>query len=291
MRTAGAYRFLAGWLVVLACSPSAEAPTDELRVISLAPSITRVVQALGAEDSLVAVDGFSRRLPGLGKLPSVGGLFNPDLERTLELRPTVLLAVRSARQHPFIEQLRARGVRVAEIEPYTLEEVLGSFRTIGTLVGRNAEADELVAEVRRDLEEVATSVHGLERRSVVVVIERDPLYVIGGGSFANTLIETAGGRNAFVELDSPYPPVSLESLADRAPDVILDTVIDPDAGPEARRVVEAYWKRFGWVRRVEAFPAGLATLPGPELAEGARLLAAHIHPDRPRGGRGTGVAP
>ena len=284
-------RFLAGWLVVFACSPSPEIPEGELRVISLAPSITRVLQALGAADSVVAVDGFSRRLPGLERFPSVGGLFNPDLERTLELRPTVVLAVRSARQHPYMKQLRARGVRVEEIEPYTLEEVLESFRTIGALVGRDAEADRLIADIRRDLEEVAASVRGLDRRSVVVVIERDPLYVIGGGSFANALIETAGGRNAFAELDSPYPPVSLESLADRAPDVILDTVIDPDAGADARRAVEAYWQRFGWVRRVEAFPAGLATLPGPELADGASLLAARIHPDRSGGEREAEVAP
>jgi iron complex transport system substrate-binding protein len=182
-----------------------------------------------------------------------------------------------------MQQLRSRGVRVAEIEPYTLDEVLESFRTIGALVDRDAEAEALVARVRRELDGVAASVRELERRSVAVVIERDPLYVIGGGSFANALIEAAGGRNIFADLEAAYPQISLESLAARTPDVIVDTVIDADAGPEARRSVEAYWLRFGWVRRVEAFPPGLATLPGPELADGARLLATLLHPSHPGG--------
>jgi iron complex transport system substrate-binding protein len=274
--------------MLLACAPSSGPPTAELRVISLAPSITRILQALGAESSLVAVDGFSKRSVGLERVPSVGGLFNPDLERAVELQPTLVLAVRSARQHPFLAQLRARGVHVEEIEPHTLEEVLDSFQTIGALVGRDAEAERLVKRVRGERAEEAASVRGLDRPTVVVVIERDPLYVIGGGSFGNALIEAAGGRNAFADLDSPYPQVSLESLADRTPALLLDTVIDRDAGAEARRRVERYWRRFGWIRRVEAFPPGLATLPGPEMAEGARLLATLIHRGPANGGGDPG---
>ncbi len=250
-------------------------------MISLAPSVSRVIAALGATDVLVAVDRFSHRLPEFGDLPSVGGLFNPDLERTLELDPTLVIAVRSAQQNAYLEQLRRRGVRVEAIEPYTLDEVLASFTEIGAWVDREAEAEQLVAEIRQGLAEVRKGVAGRDEVGVVLVVEREPLYVAGGGSFVDELITVAGGRNLFAELEAPFPRVGMEALASRSPELILDTLYDPEAGPEAPAQVVAHWRRFGWVRRVEPFPPGLATLPGPDLVEGARALAARIHPPEP----------
>ena len=249
----------------------------EHHIISLSPSLTRVVVALGAAADIVAVDRFSRQLPGLGGLPSLGGVFNPDLERTLELRPTLVLAVGGAQQAPFFEQLRSRGVRVEEIEAYTLDEVVESFRAVGGFIGREAEAALLVARVRAELAEVGASVEGLPRPSVAVVIERDPLYVVGGGAFIDALIGVAGGENVFSDLDMPYPRVSVEALADRAPDLILDTFFDPARGPDAVTDVQSYWQRFAWVERAEPFPFA-ATHPAPNLTDTARLLRARIHP-------------
>lgn len=263
----------------LGCSPENAPLTDGQRIVSLSPSISRVLLALGADDEIVAVDRFSRELPGLEALPSLGGLFSPDLERALELRPSLVLAVSSAQQTPFFNQLRARGVRVEEIEVYTLGEVLESFGRIGRYVGRSAEADALLARTRDELAEIAASVKGLPRRSVALVLERDPLYVAGRGAFIHALIETAGGENVFADLAEPYPRVSLEVLAERAPDLILDTFFDPEGGTEAEDEVRRYWRRFGWVRRVDPFPPGMATLPAPNLTEGARLLRSRIHPE------------
>lgn len=261
----------------LGCGPEARPLADDPRIVSLSPAITLVLLALGARDEIVAVDRFSRELSGLEAVPSLGGLFSPDLERAVELRPSLVLAVDSAEQRTFFDQLRARGVRVEEIEAYTLAEVLESFRRIGGFVGREAEADALVARVRGELAEIAASVEGLPPRSVVIVLEHDPLYVAGRGAFVHDLIEVAGGVNVFGDLDKPYPRVSLEALAERAPEIILDTCLDSTGGVQAEEEVRAYWQRFGWVRRVEPFPAGAATLPGPNLSQGARLLRDRIH--------------
>jgi iron complex transport system substrate-binding protein len=256
---------------------SNEDSTQEQRIVSLSPSLTRLLVALGAGDELVAVDRFSRKLPDLEELPSLGGVFNTDLERTLELRPTLVLAVRSEQQAGFFDQLRSRGVRVEEVEVYTLEEVLDSFLRVGEYVDRRAKAEALVAQVGAELSEVRASVAGLSLRSVAVVIERDPLYVVGGGAFLDTLIAVAGGENVFADLHSPYPRVSLEALADRAPDLILDTFFDPARGRDVVADVQSYWRRFTWVRRAEPFPFA-ATHPAPNLSESARLLRARIHP-------------
>jgi ABC-type Fe3+-hydroxamate transport system substrate-binding protein len=237
-----------------------------------------VIQALGAGDRLVGVDEFSRRLPGNERLPSVGGLFSPDLERTLELAPSAVLSVRSAEQQAYVASLRARGVRVEEFEVYTLEEVLGSFERIGVLVERAEQARALALRVRAELASVAASVAGLPRPTVALVLERDPLYVAGGGGFTHALLEAAGARNAFGDLAAPYPRVSLESLADRAPDLVLDSTSDADAGDGAAAEVAAYWSRHRWVRRAAPLARDVVTLPGPDLGASARLLAAAIHP-------------
>jgi ABC-type Fe3+-hydroxamate transport system substrate-binding protein len=270
--------------LLLACRAQERAgDAGELRVISLSPSTTDIVVALGRRDALVGVDQFSHALPGMQDLPSLGGLFAPDLERAVELRPTLVLGVRSESQGAFFAQLRARGVRVHEIDSSgSLEEVLGTYVAIGAELGRDPEARALVARVREQLDVIARSVADRERPSVALVVEREPLYVAAGGSFASALIDAAGGRNVFADLPQPYPQVSLELLAERAPDVLIDSTQGTASGPDAERAARAHWSRFGWVRRVELVAPGVMTQPGAQLAEAARILRARIHPELDR---------
>lgn len=247
--------------------------------MSLSPSLTEVLLALGMRERIVGVDQFSRALPGCESIPSLGGLFAPDLERTLELRPTLVVGVRSESQAAFFAQLAARGVAVQEIDTSgSLDAVLANYETLGALVGRAADGRALAVKVRSDLAAVAASVASRPRPSVALVVERDPLYVAAGGSFATALIDAAGGRNVFADLARSYPQVSLELLAERAPDVLIDsTQTAQDA--ETQRAAREYWGRFAWAKRVELVPPGVATLPGAELARAAELLRARIHPE------------
>ncbi len=260
----------------LACGPTAQPAKDELRVISLSPALTRIVLALGAVDALVGVDRYSQRLDGLEEKPSLGGLFTPDLERAVELRPTLILAVDSAQQRGFLQQMAARGVRVETFAGRDLCDVLESFERVGRLVGAPEKGRALAADVRGELERMEREAPD-DPPSVAVVIETEPLYVVGGGSFVDDLIRAAGAANAFGDLAAPYPQVSLEVLAERAPDVLLDTTFDAaeiETGGEAR----AYWARFAWAGRVEVLPQGILTLPGPDLVEAAQLLRERVQP-------------
>lgn len=290
MRTPHSARRLAlAVVLVLACrAREPELESGELRVISLSPSATDIVVALGRRDALVGVDQYSQALAGSGDaLPSLGGLFAPDLERALELEPTLVLGVRGENQAAFFAQLRARGVRVYEIDSSgSLESVLGTYEEIGRQLGRESEARALVAQVREQLDAVSHSVEGLGRPGVALVVEREPLYVAAGGSFASALIEAAGGRNIFADLPSAYPQVSLELLAERAPDVLIDSTQSQTLDAAAERDARAYWSRHDFVRRVELVPPGVATLPGAQLAEGARILRARVHPEL-----GAGASP
>ena len=156
--------------------------------------------------------------------------------------------------------MRARGVWVETFDGHRLDEVLESFRRIGVLLDRRDEGAALAERVTHELE-VLRAEAGTVTPSVVVVVEADPLYVVGGGSFVSELIEIAGGRNAFADLELAYPRVSLEALADRAPDVLIDTTADATVGPQAAPAAEAYWGRFRWIQRVEVLPQGILTLP------------------------------
>jgi ABC-type Fe3+-hydroxamate transport system substrate-binding protein len=255
-----------------------ERPAGAQRVISLSPAVTEVLVALGAAGDLVGVDRFSLQVPGVGDVPSLGALFSPDLERAIEAEPTLVFGVAGQQQQGFFEYLRARGVRVETLSPYTLTEVLDSYAQIGALVGRADEGAALRDAVERELAEIRASVRGTTP-SVAVVLERQPLYVVGGGSFVSELIEAAGGRNAFADLDAPYPVVSLEVLAERAPAVLVDTSVAVAAGGEAA-VAEAreHWSVLPHPGRVETVPQGVVTLPGARLAEAARILRDKIHP-------------
>ncbi len=266
---------LAAALLALACGPAPAPPGDELRVISLSPALTRILLALGVSDEIVGVDRYSRRLDPMRDTPSLGGLFAPDLERAIELSPTLALAVESAQQMLFLEQLHARGVRVETFRGHTLEDVLASFRRVGELVGRSERGALLADEVQRELAQLAAAANGTSP-SVAVILESDPLYVVGGGSFVNDLIEAAGGHNAFADLAAPYPRVGLEVLADRAPDVLLDTTFDESRMASAEAEARAHWARFPWVTRVEVLPQGILTLPGPDLPAAAQLLRERI---------------
>ena len=266
-------------LVAAACRPREAAPPRELRVVSLSPSTTGVLLALGVRRQIVGVDRFSAERPDCAGIPALGGLFAPDLERTLELRPSLVVGVRSESQASFFDALRARGIAARELETGgSLDSVLANYEVLGALVGRRDAGHALAGQVRGQLDAIARSVAGRPRVKVALVVERDPVYVVAGGSFASALIEIAGGANVFADLPRTYPEVSLELLAERAPELLIDST-QSERGSDAQAAARDYWRRVAAVKRVELLPPGVATLPGAELARGAELLRSRIHPE------------
>jgi len=265
-------------VVVLAAACAAEpvpVVPGEVRILSLSPAVTEVLVALDARDELVGVDRYSLALPGVGDVPSLGALFSPDLERALELRPTLVFGVTGEHQRAFFDKLRAGGVRVETLSPYTLDEVLTSYERVAELIGRPQAGIEMARRAREDLDSLRASVSD-EVRSVAIVLERDPLYVVAGGSFVSELVEIAGGRNVFADLGAAYPVVSVEVLVERAPQVLIDTTLPADADAATLQAARDRWHSLPWRGRVETVPQGMVTLPGARLAEAARMLRARI---------------
>ncbi len=246
------------------------------RIVSLNPSLTAIIVALGAGTLLVGVDDFSAKAQReVAHLPRVGGLYNPSLEAVVALEPDLVVLVPSVEQRAFREQLAAVRVRSLEFNPKRFDEVLETIAALGREIDREPAARARIAEVHRVRTAIERAVAGQTRRRAVLVLQRDPLYVVGAENFIDDMLWAAGAVNLSAALGEIYPRASLEWLIDAAPEVILDTSEDPMPTGE----YWAQWPSLPAVRegRVVQLPAGLATLPGPFLDRALRALAVALH--------------
>jgi iron complex transport system substrate-binding protein len=246
------------------------------RIVSLNPSLTAILVALGVEDRLVGVDVWSHRQnPELEALPTVGGLYNPSLEALVAARPDLVVFVPSAEQREFHARLTGLGIRVEAFDPVRFDDVLDSIERLGRITGREAQARERTGRIRAVRAELERAAAGRPTPRTVLVIQRDPLFVVGGDNFIDEMLASVGAENVARGWDEPYPRISLEWLVAQAPEVILDSTRDAEPA-------QTYWARFESLPavrtgRIVSLPVGTATLPGPALDDALRLLARSVH--------------
>jgi iron complex transport system substrate-binding protein len=264
-------RRLALALGLLAAAPAfAEAPAQ--RVVSLNPSLTAIAVALGARAQLVGVDDYSARTPAAAGLPTVGGLYDPSLESVIGLAPDLVVLVVSAEQRGFRERLEALGVPCLALDPVSFDDVLGVIETLGAKLGREREAATRVAAIRRTRARVEAAARELPVLRGVLVLQRDPLFVAGAGTFVDEMLHALRIDNVASRQPGPWPRLSREWLLAAAPELILDAAPEPEPA-------KSYWSRWASLPavaggRVVEVPQGIATLPGPALDEALLVLAA-----------------
>ena len=251
----------------------AERDTPHLRVVSLAPSATEIVAALGLVDRLVARTPYCTHPPAVRHVPAIGGLVDLDVERLVALRPDrILIAGRSRLQ---AEKLRAAGLAYTSLPDESLEDVFASIRIAGRVLGRPATARRLAAAIRADLDRVRKAYAGLARRRVLIVLGQlsdppRPPFVAGPGSFYDDLLRLAGQRNAAPASLGAFAPLSLEAIVRADPEVIIQLAPDAKrAVPQAQAL--ARWRRVGPIsavrsKRVRTLAGAVYYVPGPRVA-------------------------
>ena len=249
------------------------------RIVALVPSITDLILALGESDRLVARTRYDTD-PRLAALPAVGGGLDPNIEAIIALRPDLVVVWPGADQ-PLIGQLDAAGIAVYGAGSQSLEDQERHTRQIGRLLGVEARADSLLAHLDSSFAALATALAGVPVISALYVAWHDPPMTTGPGTFVDSIMSVAGGRNIFDDATSDWPQVNMEEIVSRDPDVlILPVPVTGDSGAIAWVHQTPGWRDLRAVRtgRVLLVDSELFSRPGPRIIDAANQLAELLHP-------------
>ncbi|HTD32269.1 MAG TPA: helical backbone metal receptor [Candidatus Elarobacter sp.] len=240
------------------------------RIVSLVPSLTEDLFAVGAGSSVVGVSQYTDYPPEAKRLPQVASFAAINAERVVALHADLAIGIPA--QERLAGDLRRAGVRVELIRDDTFADIFSDLSTVGDLTGHAAEARALIARLHARTAMLTRSVKRRARKpSVFVVLGVAPVYTVGQGSYIATLIEMAGGRNAAADVNAPYARYSAEALVARQPDLL---VVDPDV--RLNDVLsEPPWNALRAVRehRVHTLPdAAILERPGPRYNDGLAWL-------------------
>lgn len=243
-------------------------PERASRVVTLAPSLTDIVVALGGRSTLVGVSNFDDA-PELQLLPRVGGYSDPSAETVIRLTPDLLLCQPSPGNKGAVETI-ARKVSVQLFRLDSLADVAHAVERIGHLLGRDGDALRLNASIEGARLNAREAARKRSRRiKAVVLFDTGALIAAGPGSFVHELLEDAGVQNLVDKAPQPYPKVPLETLLLRGPDVVFIAPAmngrDPlDGVPEELRRVARPLASSGFLR------------PGPGVIEALEELEKHV---------------
>lgn len=261
-------------------------PQNPQRVVSLAPSNTEILFAIGAGEQVVGRDEFSDYPAEAADIPSVGGSFGDyNMEAIVDLNPDLVLA--SELNTPeFVKSLEDLGLVVYYLKnPVELEGMYVNLEKVGRLTGREAEAMELISSLQARVAAVDEALGQASDEPLVFyeIDATDPAapYTAGPGTFIDTLLQRAKGRNLGAILPGQYGQISLEELIVQDPEVILlgDSVW---GGVTAESVAQrAGWEVLSAVQSGQIYPFddNLVSRPGPRLVDGYEALARALHPD------------
>ncbi|MFP6641463.1 MAG: helical backbone metal receptor [Myxococcota bacterium] len=271
--TGGTLLWLGLWMMAGVAGP---VRAENTRIVSLNPSLTSILVVLGAADRLVGVDDYSaQEIEEVSALPRVGGLFNPSLEAVVGLKPDLVVLVPSAEQRDFQARLAALGIRVETFENVRFDQVLENIERLGVLADRRDAAARRIHDISRVRETARVLTGGRDPQKVLMVLQRDPLYVVGHGNFMAEMVTGLGARNGAASFSEPYPRVAREWLVESAPDILID--LSPDTGDPA-----AFWSRWPSIPavaqgRIVRLDPGLIGMPGPYLDRATLQLAASLY--------------
>ncbi|HVJ90523.1 MAG TPA: helical backbone metal receptor [Labilithrix sp.] len=274
-----------------ACSKSKAAPASTAtRIVSLSPSTTEAVFAVGAGDKMVGRSRYCDYPVEARKLPEVGGYVDPSFEAILGLRPDLVIGARGPAGSTLADKLTARGIATYFPPTESFEAIDALILGLAERTGRADAGREVVERIHARLAAVARAVARGPRARVLMVFGLEPLSVAGPGSFPDEMIRRAGGINVITE-GGAYPTIGIERVLALDPDVVVNAAM-----MEERASERLHKNAPGW-SHVRAVTNGrLATLtdeavlrPGPRIAEGVAMLARAIHPDVPIEGETAGA--
>jgi iron complex transport system substrate-binding protein len=259
-----------------------QAESRKPRYISLAPSTTEILFALGLGDDIVGVSSYCDYPPEAKEKEKVGTFIQPNIEKIVFLKPDYIFCT-GLKQAPAVSALKRLGLKVYVSDPSSISELLSSINDIGDITGKTKEAESLTSNMQRQIEEISSKVSLVptaKRTKVFIEIWHDPLTTAGIGSFVDGLLTLAGGVNIANDTKSAYSIFSPEEVIKRDPDCIIITYMDK------RNALASMKKRFGWSgiaavknnRVYDDIDSNLLLRPGPRIVEGLKEIQKRLYP-------------
>ena len=250
------------------------------RIISLAPSVTEILFALGLDEEIVGVTEFCDYPPQALEKPKVG-YSKPNLESIVALQPDLLVAPKSFMRVDFLQKLEQLKIATFVLEAHTVEEIMAHIQMLGRMVGRSQEGNEQTTTLRKQISTLSEKLEGLPRPTMLYVLNSDPLITVGPGSFIHHLIELAGGRNAAEAATTSYPRLTMEEVLRQNPDYLVFPVGRFEGIPQSE---QDSWKRWSTLNAVKynrlfQVQSDLLNRPGPRIIEGLEQLVNILHPE------------
>ncbi|WOX55299.1 cobalamin-binding protein [Methanoculleus palmolei] len=255
------------------------------RIVSLAPSNTEILYALGLGDRIVGVADYSNYPPEASDKPTVGGYSSVNLERVVAAEPDLVVAALGNTEE-VIDRLRGLGMTVLYLDPQTIDDVLKDIELVGAATGQEEQASALALDLQNRTRAVTDKTGDLaEKPSVAHVVWHDPIWVSGRGTFQDEVITMAGGTNAFGSVDE-WSIVGLEEFIATDPEYII---VSSGTGmtEEEQNVIYNYFINESRMQNLEAvrnnhvyvIDADIISRGGPRIVDALEEVAGDIHPD------------
>jgi iron complex transport system substrate-binding protein len=271
-------------VIVLLCALAVPAAAAPRRIVSLAPSVTETLFALGVGDRVVGVSSYCDYPEAATHIDKVGTFLQPNVERILARRPDLVIAVPSPGNRAPVERLRDLGLRVLIVNPERIAEILDAIRGIADAVGEPDAGARLIADIERDVRAVEARVAGATPVRTLLLVGRAPFVAAGAGTYQDELVTRGGGVNIAAQTGQHWPNLSLEYIVAQAPQVIIDASMGSEEAADGGAAV-ALWNDFPTLpavrdHRIHGYRAYELLRPGPRVAETLARVARFLHPER-----------
>ena len=257
------------------------------RIISTSPAITETLFELGLRDRVIAVSDFCQYPEEACKLPSIGGMLNPNMEKVVFLTPDLII------HQPGNQRLRNNaksvGIKMLELRMGNLEEIFESIKKLGVVLNCQEQANKLTLQLTKGIDFYQERLKDLPRKEVLLLLgdSSDPardLYAAGPGTFLNELLNLSGGKNIIGISPSRYPKLSKEYIIEKSPEIIIEASPKSNLSQQEIDIRIKEWNRFPTIeavkkRQIYFIGADYILIPGPRLIKIIEQFSKAIHPN------------
>jgi len=283
---------LAASLVLAVLTPAATgvvtgAADNPQRIISLVPATTEMLFVMGAGGRIAGVSNYDRFPPDVARLPKVGGLLDPDVERLLSLKPDLVIVYDT--QTDLKRQLERARIPMFGYVHRDLADITVTMRALGARIGMKAAADAAAARIEQQLAAIRARVANRPRPKTLLIFGREPgalrrVDASAGYGFLHDLLELAGGSDVLGDLKKQSIDMSTEMIISRAPEVILELHYGDSLKPERFDAERRVWNALPSVpavrnNRVFLLGGDEFVVPGPRIVIAADRFARTLHPE------------